>query len=117
MDKKNFKACIVFIFVLLFLLSAFLVAGCGSKNGESKETGGTSEVIGRENVERVCQANLRTIDAAVQTYCAQNGSYPRNINELVPTFLRSVPVEPSGGTYSLEGNPPKAVCSKGHSYK
>ncbi len=114
MKRKRYNVLVIMATLLFFLLAACLAVGCGSKGGESKDWEGNSGAIGGENVERVCQANLRTIDGAVQTYFTQNGSYPKSINDLVPTFLRSVPVEPAGGTYSLEGNPPKAVCSKGH---
>jgi len=73
---------------------------------------------------RTCQANLRTIEGAVQTYYAENEKYPTSIDELVPDFLKRNPTCPtSGKTYVLEpsselGEPPTVACptnEPGHS--
>lgn len=59
---------------------------------------------------RTCQANLRTIDGAVSTYRADNGSVPAAIGDLVPTYLKAVPAckKPGAAAYILTkpaGNP------------
>lgn len=74
---------------------------------------------------RTCQANLRTIDGAVQTYYAENEKYPTSVDELVPDFMKRNPTCPtSGDTYVLEpssepGEPPTVSCpgnEPGHIY-
>lgn len=56
-----------------------------------------------------CKANLRTLDGAIQTYAATNGSDPVSLDILVPTYLKAVPEEPLDGSYSFVaangGNP------------
>ncbi len=67
-----------------------------------------------------CPNNLRSIDGAISQYEAEHGIgvFPSTIDELVPTYLRTAPKEPSGGYYYFDTTitPPKAVCSKGHTY-
>ena len=73
----------------------------------------------RSNSEKaVCQANLRTIDSAIAPYYVENGSYPDDIAQLVPVFLKEEPHCPAGGIYSLDHSeePPYARCSLGHTY-
>ena len=61
--------------------------------------------------ERTCQANLRTIDGAVQMYYAENEKYPTSVDQLLPDYLRKVPKCPSGDEpYQLKGDPPSAYC-------
>ncbi len=53
---------------------------------------------------RTCQANLRTMDGAIQTYAGDNdGTYPAALANLAPTYIRQVPTCPSGGNYATAG--------------
>ena len=51
------------------------------------------------------------IDSAIEVYYAENGMYPTDINQLIPTYLPKVPTDPAGGTYYLVmvGGRPKAA--------
>jgi hypothetical protein len=68
----------------------------------------------------VCKGMLRTIDGAVMEYEYDHGEgiFPTTMEELVPTYLREVPKNKSGGTYYLDTTqtPPRAACSEGHTY-
>ncbi len=50
-----------------------------------------------------CKANLRTMDGAIQTYAATNGSDPLSLGVLVPTYLKAVPTEPTGASGGTNG--------------
>ena len=50
---------------------------------------------------RTCQANLRTMDGAIQTFGADNQADPTSIADLVPTYIKEAPSEPTGGTYTF----------------
>jgi type II secretion system protein G len=65
---------------------------------------------------KTCQANLRTIDGAVNTYEAENGVTPTTQAQLMgpPAYLKAWPNEPFGGTYTIPGG--VATCSLGHTY-
>jgi type II secretion system protein G len=69
---------------------------------------------------RTCQANLRTMDGAIQTYAAGTGADPATLAALVPVYLKAVPTEPTGGTYTLVASTATAAahvtCSAGHTY-
>ncbi len=69
---------------------------------------------------RTCQANLRIIDGAIQSYESDGGTPLASLDDLPPQYLRSVPAEPTGGSYSLvaatEEAPTYAACSAGHTY-
>jgi hypothetical protein len=41
---------------------------------------------------------LASMRAAIQAFRNDNGRYPRTLNELVPKYLRSVPVDPATGS-------------------
>jgi general secretion pathway protein G len=42
--------------------------------------------------------NLQTMRKAIQTFRATEGHYPRDLQELVPKYLRAIPVDPVTGT-------------------
>lgn len=112
--------------MVLFLCAALVLApcvlalaGCGEKKEEARDnnaTGSGTTGTGAGDAAQVssCQANLRTIDAAIQAYEVGEGKEPASVQALVPKYLKKVPEEPTGGTYSIRGG--KAVCSKGHTY-
>ncbi len=62
---------------------------------------------------KTCQANLRTVDGAINTYAAENGAYPTAMSQLT-NYLKATPSEPFGGSYSISSG--VAVCSLGHTY-
>lgn len=60
--------------------------------------------IARRNARnRTCQANLRTLDGAIQTYMASYENYPVAMANLAPDFVKNVPSCPTGGAgaYSI----------------
>lgn len=64
---------------------------------------------------KTCQANLRTIDGAIQVYYAEVGSAPADVAALVTgTYLKEAPTEPTGGSYAIVSS--SAACSAGHTY-
>ncbi len=70
--------------------------------------------------QRTCQANLRTMDGAIQAYAAGTGAEPASFAVLVPDYLKEMPDEPTGGTYTLVAGTATAAahvtCSVPHSY-
>ena len=63
---------------------------------------------------KVCQANLRTIDSAIQIYRAEGTTHAASMAKL-GTYLVKVPRCPSGGTYSITGSGTYATCGEtGH---
>lgn len=70
---------------------------------------------------RTCQANLRTLESAIQTYNATAEKWPPNINALAPDYVKTVPYCPKAradaaatDTYSFSyptgTNPPTVLC-------
>lgn len=66
---------------------------------------------------RTCQANLRTLESAIQTYNATEEAWPGNIRSLTPNYIKTVPYCPkakAAGVSSLFGfvgsNPPTVTC-------
>lgn len=106
------KLLSLLLLALLLALTAVFFAGCGGGSGGGADESGIQEkslmdvpeVVntakqGASNAAR--EANLRTIDSAVQAFYATEGVYPTNVNQLVPAYLRTVPVDPLGGTYYI----------------
>ncbi len=106
---RAFRGLIVLIFMIL-VLSFFVFAGCGGekKSGE-KTTGGVTEGELPEALKNIKgksesaarEANLNAINSAIQTYFMENGQYPSSIEQLVPRYLQSIPIDPAGGVYYI----------------
>ena len=51
--------------------------------------------------DRACQANLRTMDGAIQTYQADTQLSAAALADLVPAYLKEIPSEPTGSGYNF----------------
>ena len=114
MRKCELRRRLVLTIVALLAFSAVAVlAGCGSKtNGTQSATeGGFIQQTQKAANDAAREANFRIINTAVEVYYAEVGTYPTDINQLVPTYLPKIPTDPTGGTYYLvmEGGIPKAA--------
>lgn len=67
-----------------------------------------------------CKSTLRIIDSAIKEYRLDKGVYPDSFADIVPEYVKRIPLEPTGGIYTFTAAtstaPAKAECSKGHSY-
>ncbi len=102
------------ILIMLALLVALFVSGCGGEASAPEGEGGTSGGTGitgpvGQAETAACAANRRVITSAVQQYKSMEGKAPTSIQQLVPEYLDSVPTCPSGGTYTLSGD--RVICS------
>ncbi len=61
-----------------------------------------------------CQANLKQIDSSTEQYLMDNKTttYPA-LTALTPTYLKSTPSCPSGGTYTIGSASANPSCSIG----
>lgn len=112
MRKERIVTVVIFTVALSLALCVLALAGCGSKTEEAAPVGNTGTSQGDAAQVATCQANLRTIDSAIAMYQGSTGKLPTSLQALVPSYLRSVPQEPMGGSYSVSGG--KATCSLGH---
>lgn len=109
---KGIKALPLLFLALLLALTAVFLAGCGGSGGssdgenaiEGKSLLDVPEVVntakqGASNAAR--ESNLRIIDSAIQGYYVSEGAYPTTVEQMVPTYLKSVPVDQLGGTYYI----------------
>lgn len=71
----------------------------------------------RSNAQRrTCQANMRTVDGAIQSYEAmfESSTYPTQLSDLLESgtkCLKSTPAPPQGDTYEwVSGTPPYISC-------
>ncbi len=49
-----------------------------------------------------CESNLKNIGTALDMSSTDHGSYPSQLSELTPNYLKSVPTCPSGKSYGAE---------------
>lgn len=49
-----------------------------------------------------CKSNLKNIGTALEMYSTDHGTYPRNLTELTPDYLKTVPKCPSGKPYGAD---------------
>jgi general secretion pathway protein G len=90
-SPKGFTLIEVLVVVALIgILSAILVANYNDARKNSRD--------------KIRKSDLKSIQLAVELYKSQNSTYPANISSLSPTYLASVPVDPSGSSYSYTTN-------------
>ena len=63
---------------------------------------------------KACQANLKQVDSATEQYLMDNRSttYPA-LSALTPTYIKTAPACPSGGTYTMGTASANPTCSIG----
>ena len=63
---------------------------------------------------KACQANLKQIDSATEQYLMDNRTttYPA-LTALTPTYIKTAPACPSGGTYTMGTASANPTCSIG----
>lgn len=75
--------------------------------------------VARSNAQRrTCQANLRTLDGAIQTYKASEDVWPNAVASLVDDYIKAAPRCPttnSAYTFTV-ADPPTISCPNGHTY-
>lgn len=79
-------------FTLVELLVVISIIGILSAIAIPKFTSATATARGAK-----IQADLRTIDSAIQIYYASAGSYPASVATLVPSLIATVPAELTNG--------------------
>jgi len=69
---------------------------------------------------KTAKANLRTLDGAIQTYGATNQVDPTSLSDLVPDYIKEIPNDPLGGSYSFvaatSAAPAHAADTEGTTY-
>lgn len=101
----------IFLILVMALGLFIILAGCGGQRKPVEKTAegeieselpealktikGKSESAARE-------ANLDAINSAIQSYFMENGQYPSSIEQLVPRYLQTIPLDPAGGTYYIK---------------
>lgn len=96
MTLTSCRRLVIAAILLALLLAVVVLAGCGKTEPEK-----VVEEVHQEANTAATEANLRTIDSAIQMYYMQEGEYPSKIGQLVPTYFKKVPTDPGGGTYYL----------------
>lgn len=102
---------VVIAIIIAVVLVLFFI--CGIFAAIAVPTFSTAKVTAQK---RACYANERTIEGAAQVYKAEHGTTPDTIDALVPEFLSTKPVCPTGGTYSWDPETGKVTCSKHGNY-
>ena len=94
----------------LVLMSSLLVlAGCGDKSTNSTTTNTTSSsgspltapvdylaAAAKAQQSAVKTVDVTSLDKAIQLFNVDQGRNPKDLNELVPKYLKSIPAPPPG---------------------
>ena len=99
----------------LLLLAGFLFFGCKKKEASSTDASGQQAggnpvtapadyLSAAANAKHAADKTLLAagIDQAVKMFSAQEGRMPKDLNELVPKYLKSIPSPPTGMKYSYD---------------
>lgn len=77
----------------------------------------TLSVINVQRVRNRAQDSVRrealaTLSGALERYYSENNAYPPtgSINLLVPDYIRAIPTDPTGGSYSYGSNAGQTFC-------
>src|SRR5687768_7036972 len=102
--------------VSLFLVAGLLFIGCGkdqsssssaSTNAASSANPLTAPVDYLGAAAKARQSAEKTLsplglEQAIQMFHAQEGRFPKNLQELVPVYLASIPPAPAGARYDYD---------------
>ena len=101
LNQKGFTLVeLMVVIAILGVLAAIAIP----KFGDATATANTAKI----------QADLRTMDAAIVMYQAQNGADPANLDALKPGFIVEIPTVPKGDCF-IGGTSPVAG-PKGYYY-
>jgi hypothetical protein len=97
------------------LLAGLLVSGCGKNPAPNSGATNTSssgnpltapvDYLGAvSKAKKTADKSLATvgIDQAIKMYSAEMGNLPKDLNELVPSYLSNIPPAPSGMKYDYD---------------
>src|SRR5690242_7438015 len=64
---------------------------------------------------KACTANLKQIDSGTEQYLMDNNTttYPSAVAGIIPTYVKTTPKCPSGGTYALGSATASPTCTIG----
>ena len=120
----NRNACATGVLILAAGLSGILVAGFGcSKQDAAKPAASKSEsssassggnpltapvdylsTVAKAQKSATKSLTATGLDQAVKLFYAQEGRFPKDLKELVPGYLGSIPPAPQGMKYSYEAD-------------
>ena len=86
------------------IVAAALLAGCGDKSGSGTQGansatngfGGYVKSLGEAQKAADKTIDVSYINQAIQLFNAQEGRYPKNLQELVPAYVAKIPDAPFG---------------------
>ena len=81
---------VLIVVAIIGILTAILVANYNDARKNSRD--------------KIRKSELKEMQLALELYKSQNNSYPASLDTLVPTFVPSVPLDPSGGSYVYSSN-------------
>ncbi len=92
---------------MIFFTAIFVLTGCGVELLTTTAIQGELQAQQLKSMQRQVQgiANQTgkiNLERAIQTFRAENGRYPTNLNELVPQYIPSLPTSSDGNVYSFD---------------
>ena len=119
---------IIAIIVAVIVVVAAIAIPVAISNSNSHKTApieidsntSNSQNLSADAAERTCKSNLRTFEAAIETWYAETEQWPTSLAQMAAPgenqVLKKLPKCPSGGVYvftpSKNGNPPTVRCTK-----
>ena len=68
---------LLIVIVILGILAGIVVFAVGTARDDAKLN--------------ACKADVKTVNTAAEAYKAKNGSYPADMDDMVPAFMKTVP--------------------------
>ena len=97
------------------IVAAGLLAGCGGKSGSSAQGtnsvnvatngfGGYVKSLGEAQKTADKTIDVTSINKAIQLFNVQEGRYPKDLQELVPSYMAKIPDAPYGSKIVYDQN-------------
>jgi len=104
--KKRNKTVIIIVLVVVAVL---LLCICGILTSIAIPVFNAAKANAQR---KACFANERTVEGAAMGYSAKTGKQVLSVDELVPTYIKTSPACPTGGTYTWDGTANTYTCSE-----
>jgi zinc-ribbon domain len=126
-DRKGMWIIIAIIVAVIVVVAAIAIPVAISNSNSHKTAPieidpntSNSQNLNADAAARTCKSNLRTIEAAIQTWYVETEQWPTSLAQMAAPgenqVLKKVPTCPSGGKYifttSTTGGEPSVRCTK-----
>jgi len=97
------------LFIAGMVTAAFLLTGCGGDSSstapaQNNSTANNASPVVQPEIYAQKKTDLASLNQAVQQYNAQEGHYPKTLQDLAPDYISKIPGAPAGYKFNYDAS-------------